>query len=227
MCRGKSNDLIYALARVSALVQLLRTAEFSLKNGSVDDNKAASLFSSMHALPRNLTESLTTEDCLDCTEEGRCLTSSWEQGFRTSLLGRVNSNLRGGGKDHPSSRLQQNSPCFQLTTIPQKRAVRVCSKSRWSLMVLLRSLLQLRAVVLKTRRTTFSWQKGRMNLLIRNSARFVTPATNAVSYSIAETNSLSARSVVGTDDQEEVIPNVQAFVEKVDIPYKTVVLQDA
>jgi hypothetical protein len=51
-------------------------------------------------LPKHLAQGL--DDCLDCDENGRCLTSSWEMAFRAALSDSVGSAIAIGSSGSPS-----------------------------------------------------------------------------------------------------------------------------
>jgi hypothetical protein len=85
-------------------VQLLIQASGKTKTADLNDNtrnrtsgSAASASSNLtqQALPEHLAQGL---DCLDCDENGRCLTSSWESAFRAALSVSVSSAI----SDSPS-----------------------------------------------------------------------------------------------------------------------------
>jgi ankyrin repeat protein len=95
-----------------------RTADLNNNTRGITSGSAASASSNLtqQALPEHLAQGL---DCLDCDENGRCLTSSWESAFRTALSVSVSSAISGSLAKPNASQLDKtqtmNAPVPQPT----------------------------------------------------------------------------------------------------------------
>jgi hypothetical protein len=93
-----------------------RTLDSNENTRNRTSGSAASASSNLtqQALPEHLAQGL---DCLDCDENGRCLTSSWESAFRAALSVSVSSAISGSSSkpnDLQLSRVQTlNAPAPQ------------------------------------------------------------------------------------------------------------------
>jgi hypothetical protein len=103
-------------------VQLLVQASGKTKTVDLNNNtrgrtsSAASASNSItrQPLPKHLAQGL---DCLDCDENGRCLTSSWETAFRAALSDSVGSAISGGPSKPNDSQLDTTQTMD--ATVPQ------------------------------------------------------------------------------------------------------------
>jgi hypothetical protein len=88
--------------------QLVRRAESESSNAACD---MRSFIPSRQRVPDHLLATQLARNCLDCTTpDGKCMTLSWELAFRSSLIGKVDTNVSSHSEHTPDLFLDMPLP---------------------------------------------------------------------------------------------------------------------